>query len=129
MPKRSPVTIRGNRFDTMVAAAAHHGVTEGAVRAAARKGQASLDRVGLGQGCGRAVTIRGTVFTSITAAARALGVDHRTVTRAARAGQPALDRLGMRPTAAPIPVTVDGITYPSRSAASRALDVPVSSLR
>ena len=115
--------IRGRVFSTAGAAAAHFGITENAVRAAARKG--TLHRVGLGRPGAEPmpILIRGVFYASAHDAARALNVLPSAIWQAL--SQNRLDTVGLGPRC-PRPhrsraITIGPVTYPSLRAADRAL--------
>lgn len=78
------------------------------------------------------VTIRGVTYPSQKAAAEASGVSVQAVSSARQRGT--LDRVGLGPLRAgcpPVfqkPITVQGHTFPSRTAAAEALGIPRSYL-
>lgn len=120
--KHTDICIRGQVFPTIRAAAAHHGVTYQAVKWAMLKGK--LDRVGLGLGRPAApmrVRIRDMTFETVEEAARHLSLKPNTIRTAIWRGEG--DRLGLpRAFRGPVkPCTIHGITWPSRTAACRAL--------
>ena len=77
------------------------------------------------------ITIRGVTYPSRKAAAEALGVHTRTIYAAARVG--ALESVGLQvdrpPRLSDMPVTIRGVTYPSRKAAAEALGVASQTIK
>lgn len=74
------------------------------------------------------VTVRGVIYANVNEAAKALGVRPVTIYSALSRGR--VDNVGLGPGKRPrenrkggnpIPITIGGITYPTRAAASRAL--------
>lgn len=77
-----PITIRGVEYESRSAAARALGISDSAIRRAAKNGY--LDTVGYG--LRQPVCVRGVDYPSQTAAAAALGVDPSTVCGALRRG-------------------------------------------
>lgn len=76
------------------------------------------------------VRIRDQVFASIAEAAAAFGLKRSSIRSALHAGGE--DRIGLRHgpgSTCRKPVTIDGKSYPSIAAASRALNIPTSTLQ
>jgi len=116
------IPIRGVVYPTVQAAAAALGVSERAVLWAIRNG--TLHRCGTGASHPEPmpVRIRGEVFENAHAAAARFGVAPHTVWRAIQDGRE--DRIGLQQAynnAKSQPVTLGGQTFPSKSAASRAM--------
>ena len=84
-PHARSVTIHGETFPSLSAAARAYGVSPNAIWQAAEKGR--LDKVGLGKGNkSKPVTIGAVRYPSMVAAADALGVSVHTVRKHMRAG-------------------------------------------
>lgn len=116
------LNIRGTIYPTTQAAAAAHGVSDQAIRVAARRG--TLHRVGTGQGGVEPmpVLIRGQRFDSVKTAAAYFGVTRSAVHTAMMRGK--LDNLA-RPQryngAKSKPVMLAGMRFASMSEADRVL--------
>lgn len=116
------VTIRGQVFASVRAAAEHFGVQPQTVRLARRTGR--LDTIGFGRGwrLPMPVRIREMLFPDTAAAAAHFGVKPAVIRDAIRRGR--IDRVGLArvhegPGAKP--VIIAGMRFASQSAASRAL--------
>jgi hypothetical protein len=134
MAKRhGPITVRGVTYPDVAACAAALGLSPATVYSAIKRG--TLDNAGRGSGrrVRMPVRIRGTDYPDIDAAAAALGVTEAAIRRAADRG--AIDRVGLprRPAADRSvyasrckPVTIGGVRFSSRKAASEALGLEAS---
>jgi hypothetical protein len=116
------LTIRGVTYADAVAAALALGVCADTVRTAARKG--TLHRVGTGRVGPEPmrVQIAGRVFTDVHAAARHHGCCPHTIWAALADGD--IDRVARKQRYNPRrsqPFEIGGLSFPSKSAASRAL--------
>jgi len=122
-----PLKIRGVTYPSQYAAAKALGVNPSTIRAAVVRG--TLATVGMGKAgmTARAmpIRIRGKVYKNAATAALAFGVTRACVYRHLAAGTE--DRIGVGSGShshsrwKAKPITVAGVTYPSRSALSRAL--------
>jgi len=73
------------------------------------------------------IVVRGKVYVSTFEAAKDLGVRVERVREARREGK--LDKLGLRQRHCAIPVTIDGVTYPSTLNAAISLGLPYSAVK
>lgn len=120
--KHTDITIRGVTYPTVAAAAAVLSVTPAAIYIAMRKG--TLHRVGTGRVGPEPMPVRiaGRDFADARQAARHFGITYQAVIAAICAGDP--DRIARRPVygkARAQEITLAGVTFPSKAAASRAL--------
>lgn len=124
MPARTvhrDITIRGQVFPTVRAAAAHFGLSYQAIRWAMLRGKLDLVGTGTRPAVPMRVRIREMEFGSAAAAAAHFGLSVKTVQTAVWRGTQ--DRIGLPrpPSARARPVTLHGVRWPSRAAACRAL--------
>ena len=126
LPRARPVTVQGEVFESAAAAGRAYGVCAATVRMAIKHG--TEHRLGTGA-VGwepNPVRIRGVVYGSASEAAQALGVARGTVYAAAERGT--LDRVGCGTGGVgnsgkvrSQPVVIGGLSFESKSAASRAI--------
>jgi len=119
-----PVTIRGQRFESEAAAAAHFGISRRTVQTARRAGR--LDQVGLGRGWKplMPVRIRGVLYDTAHDAAAALGCSRATIYQQISRGNPDAAGLGKaRPPRNARPLRIGPLTFASRAEAARQLGV------
>lgn len=119
---RSTVTVRGTVYRSPQACAEALGMSVASVKRAMRKGL--TDR--LGNRGRRTITVRGVDHHGWQACADALGVTKSHVITWVRRGDP--DMIGLVPTERAMPLTVNGVEYPSRRAAAEALNVSYCTL-
>ena len=136
-PRDDSVEIRGEVYGTKRLAALSVGVAPCTITNAIKRGALETVGLGTGQTVKFPVVIRGVEYPSVTDAANALGVHPSTVSHALAEGKQ--DRVGLgidyanrRMNPAPRcakPVTIGGMTFPSRQALAEYADRSPSYVR
>jgi len=125
--------INGNRFDSFVAACAHHGLDDSAVRGRLKKGWSVRQAFGfdpaparLGSNC-KPITVANEYFSSLAAAAKRFGVQRHSAAKRISQGMTPEQAFGLSPspqhTRAGKSIEVDGVHYQSLAAAARKFGV------
>ena len=120
------IDIRGQKFEDERAVAKFFGMQPKSVYRQIRLGRAQTIGINKKGRPREPFTIRGEVFTSTREAADRFNVTTSVVAQAIREGR--CDNIG-KPKWQRRPITIDGVHYPSRCAAARAIGVPYETVR
>jgi hypothetical protein len=120
------IEIRGQKFEDEKAVAKFFGMQPKSVHRQIRMGRAQTIGINKKGRPREPFTIRGEVFTSTREAAERFNVKVSTVTQAISNGR--CDSIG-QPKWNRKPITIDGVYYPSRFAAARAIGVSYEKVR